>query len=55
MRSESEIVGGESRPQSSDSFLGYGLHEAVWGALVGEDAIDGFLLLNFGLDVIERQ
>ena len=56
MGAHTEIVGGETSPESSDTLLGDRLGEAVRDAGVGHLAVGAsLLLLHLGLDVIERQ
>lgn len=54
MGTHSEVVGGETSPETSDTLLGDGLHDAVGHALVGHlTGGVGLLLLHLGLDVVE--
>ena len=55
MGAHTEIVGGETSPESSDTLLGDRLGEAVRDAGVGKLAVGAsLLLLHLGLDVVER-
>lgn len=54
VRSHSEVVGWETSPEASDSFLGHGFRDAVHNAGVGELTIrSSLLLLHLSLDVVK--
>jgi len=56
MRSNTEVVGRETSPETGNSFTSNRLLEAVDNTLVREDTIGtSFLFLDLGLDVIERE
>ena len=57
MRAYSEIIGGQTGPEASDTLLGHGLCNAVTDARVGHLACSrvSLLLLHLCLDVVEGE
>jgi hypothetical protein len=56
VRSDTEVVGGETSPETGNTLTGNRLLEAVHDGLVRKDNIGtGLLLLDLGLDVVEGE
>lgn len=54
MGTNTEVVGGETSPETGEAFFGGRLLEAINDVFVGEDTLSvGSLLLHLGLDVVE--